>query len=255
MSSPSWDEGVRLPSAGQKVSEPVKNDQEKAPGTLYVVATPIGNLEDITLRGLRTLKEVDLIAAEDTRRTIKLLNRYGISKPLTSYYDFNKERKGPYLIEKLLTGLDIALVTDAGTPGISDPGYYLVNLALKVSINVVPIPGPTAPITALSVSGLPADRFIVENFPPRKKSEQTRRLLKLAEEERTIVIFESPHRIKRLLQQMIEVLGDREAVLARELTKMHEQFYRGKLSDILRELGEGQVKGELTLLLKGKTGQ
>jgi len=221
-------------------------------GTLYIVATPIGNLEDITLRAMRILKEVDLIAAEDTRRTIKLLNRYQISKPITSYHDFNKEQKGSYLIERLVSGFDVALVTDAGTPGISDPGYYLVNLALKIPIKVVPIPGPNAAVTALSVSGLPTDRFVVENFLPRKKGARNRRLLELSEEERTIVIFESPYRIKKILQEMLEIFGDREAVLARELTKLHEQLYRGRLSEISGELGEEKVKGELTLILRGR---
>ncbi len=228
-------------------------ENEKKTGTLYTVATPIGNLEDVTMRALRILKEVDLIAAEDTRRTRKLLDRYQITKPLTSYHDFNKEQKGEHLVERLTGGEDLALVTDAGTPGISDPGYYLVKLALGAGISVVPVPGPTAVITALSASGLPTDRFVVENFLPRKKGRRRKRLQELAEEERTIVIFESPHRIKRLLPEMQEIMGDREAVLARELTKMYEQFYRGKLSDLLTELGEGQVKGELTLMVRGKT--
>jgi 16S rRNA (cytidine1402-2'-O)-methyltransferase len=228
------------------------NQETDTAGTLYVVATPIGNLEDITLRALRILKEADLIAAEDTRRTLKLLNRYQISKPISSYHDHNKEQKGSYFIEKLTAGYAMALVTDAGTPGISDPGYYLVNLALDAGIRVVPVPGPTAVVTALSVSGLPTDRFVVENFLPRKKGQRCRRLKELAEEERTIVLFESPHRIKRVLEEMLEILGDREAVLARELTKMYEEFYRGQLSDIIARLGDDKIRGEITLVLRGR---
>ena len=179
---------------------------------LYIVSTPIGNLEDITLRALKVLKEVDLIAAEDTRRTKGLLNHYGISKPLTSYFSHNEKEKGEYLLNKLKEGENIALVSDAGTPGISDPAYYLIKLALNNDIEVHPVPGPAGAITALSVSGLPTDKFIFEGFLPRKSGKRLKRLESFINEERTIIIYESPHRILATLQEIRDILGNRPEI-------------------------------------------
>src|SRR5512137_2356100 len=196
-------------------------------GTLYIVATPIGNLEDITLRALRILKEADVIAAEDTRHSQKLLSKYAIHTPLTSYHDHNKEEKAPVLVSRLMDGKNVALVSDAGTPGISDPGYFLINLAIDQKVPVVPIPGATAAIAALSISGLPTDRFVFEGFLPSRHTARIKRLEELKTEERTIIFYEAPHRIAQALDDMRTVLGDRKAVLTRELTKVHEQVIRG----------------------------
>ncbi len=220
-------------------------------GILYIVATPIGNLEDITLRALRILKEVDVIAAEDTRHTRKLLDRYGITTPLTSYHDHNKEDKAPLLINEILDGKNVALVSDAGTPGISDPGYFLINLAVSKNISIVPIPGATAAITALSISGLPTDRFVFEGFLPNKQTARIKRLTELEKEERTIIFYEAPHKILKTLAALIEVLGDRKAVVTRELTKIHEEALRGALSDVLKQLEQKTIKGEFTIIVRG----
>jgi 16S rRNA (cytidine1402-2'-O)-methyltransferase len=220
-------------------------------GTLYIVATPIGNLEDITLRAIRVLKEADLIAAEDTRHTKHLLDRYQIETQLTSYHDHNKEEKAPVLVARLLEGKNIALVSDAGTPGISDPGYFLINLAVDQKIPVVPIPGATAAIAALSISGLPTDSFVFEGFLPAKHQARTRRLDELAQEKRTMIFYEAPHKIIRTVEDMLAVLGDRRGVITRELTKIHEETIRGTLSEILSHLKEGTIKGEFTILLHG----
>jgi 16S rRNA (cytidine1402-2'-O)-methyltransferase len=220
-------------------------------GTLYIVATPIGNLEDITLRAIRTLKEADLIAAEDTRHTRHLLDRYGIDRPLTSYHDHNKEEKAPVLVARLLEGKNIALVSDAGTPGISDPGYFLINLAIDQKIPVVPLPGASAAIAALSVSGLPTDRFVFEGFLPSKHTARTKRLEQLSREERTMIFYEAPHKIIKAVENMLEILGDRHAVITRELTKIHEETIRGTLSEILKRLNEGAIKGEFTVIVHG----
>src|SRR5512147_81431 len=220
-------------------------------GTLYIVATPIGNLEDITLRAIRTLKETDLIAAEDTRHTRHLLDRHGIDKPLTSYHDHNKEEKAPVLVARLLEGKNVALVSDAGTPGISDPGYFLINLAVDQKIPVVPIPGATAAIAALSISGLPTDRFVFEGFLPAKQKARLKRLQELAKEERTIIFYEAPHKIIKTIEDMHEVFGDRRAVMTRELTKIHEETIRGTLSDIFKRLHAGTIKGEFTIIVHG----
>jgi 16S rRNA (cytidine1402-2'-O)-methyltransferase len=222
-------------------------------GTLYIVSTPIGNLEDITLRAIRVLKEVDLIAAEDTRHTRHLLDRYQIETQLTSYHDHNKEEKAPVLVARLLEGKSVALVSDAGTPGISDPGYFLINLAADQKVPVVPIPGATAAIAALSVSGLPTDSFVFEGFLPAKHGARLKRIQKLAKDERTIIFYEAPHKIMKTLEDLIEVFGDRRAVITRELTKIHEETIRGTLSDILRHLQEGSIKGEFTLIVHGAT--
>lgn len=220
--------------------------------TLYIVSTPIGNLEDITLRALRTLQEADLIAAEDTRKTRKLLTHYQISCPLTSYHDHNTEFRSAFLIERLKEGQNVVLVSEAGTPGISDPGYSLVRQALQEEIPVVPVPGPTALIAALSVSGLPLDRFAFEGFLPRKEGKRRKRLEKVRGEERTVILYESPHRLIRLLEEIQEVLGeDRPIVVAKEVTKLYEGFYRGNAGEILDRLRGEKVLGEYTVLIAG----
>lgn len=224
-------------------------------GTLYIVATPIGNLEDITLRAIRMLKEADLIAAEDTRHTKHLLDRYEIATHLTSYHDHNKEEKAPVLVARMLEGKSVALVTDAGTPGISDPGYFLINLAIDQKVFVVPIPGATAAIAALSVSGMPTGRFVFEGFLPAKHLARLKRLQQLAQEDRTIVFYEAPHKIVRSVQDMLEVFGDRRAVITRELTKIHEETIRGTLSGILKRLEEGTIKGEFTVIVHGASAE
>jgi 16S rRNA (cytidine1402-2'-O)-methyltransferase len=224
-------------------------------GTLYIVATPIGNLEDITLRAIRVLKEVDLIAAEDTRHTRHLLDRYQIETQLTSYHDHNKEEKAPVLVARLLEGKSVALVSDAGTPGISDPGYFLINLAVDQKIPVVPIPGATAAIAALSISGLPTDSFVFEGFLPAKHMARLNRLRELVKEERTIILYEAPHKIIRTVEDVLEVFGDRRAVITRELTKIHEEAIRGTLSEILKHLQTGSIKGEFTIIVHGFTAE
>jgi len=220
-------------------------------GTLYIVATPIGNLEDITLRAIRILKEADLVAAEDTRHTKHLLDRYQIETQLTSYHDHNKEEKAPVLVARMLDGKNVALVSDAGTPGISDPGYFLINLAIDQNIPVVPIPGATAAIAALSISGLPTDNFVFEGFLPPKHTARQKRLRELSGEKRTVIFYEAPHKIIKTVEDMLEVLGDRRAVVTRELTKIHEETIRGMLSQILKRLQEGTIKGEFTIILHG----
>ncbi len=219
-------------------------------GKLYVVATPIGNMEDITLRAISALKEAGLIAAEDTRHTKKLLTRYGISTPLTSYFEHNEREKAPELIEKIKGGVDIALVSDAGTPGISDPGYRLIKLAIENSIEVVPIPGPSALITVLSVSGLPLDEFTFKGFFPEKTEELKRFLLALKAEARTYAMYESPKRVAKTLDLILEVLGDIDVVVAREMTKVHEEVLRGKVSEVAEKIKGRELKGEITVVLR-----
>jgi 16S rRNA (cytidine1402-2'-O)-methyltransferase len=222
-------------------------------GTLYIVSTPIGNLEDITLRAIRVLKEADLVAAEDTRHSRHLLDRYQIETQLTSYHDHNKEEKAPILVARLLEGKSVALVSDAGTPGISDPGYFLINLAIDQKIPVIPIPGVTAAIAALSVSGMPTDRFVFEGFLPAKHLARLKRLQEIAGEERTLVFYEAPHKIIRAIEDMLQALGDRQVVITRELTKFHEETIRGTFSDCLKRLHEGTIKGEFTVIVRGAT--
>jgi len=231
-------------------SSPDKSVSSWRSACLYVVGTPIGNLEDITLRALETLRRVDLIAAEDTRHTGRLLSRYGIKKKLISCHEHNEEKRAGRLIERMRAGESVALVTDAGMPSISDPGYALVVAAIAAGLPVVPVPGVSAVTTALSAAGLPTDSFLFAGFPPRRVSRRRRFLADLSAEDRTLVFFESPRRILALLADMRQVLGDRRVVLAREMTKRHEEFLRGTLSDVLQVLGERQtVRGELTLLV------
>ena len=220
-------------------------------GVLYVVATPIGNLEDITLRALRILKEVDLIAAEDTRHTRKLLTHYGISTPLTSYYDQIESEKALALIEQLQTGKNIALVSDAGTPGISDPGYRLLRGAWEAGVSIVPIPGASTLTALLSVGGLPTDKFVFEGFLPAKQGQRQKALERLKQEGRTLVFFESPHRLLDMLEDLEHILGDRQVVIGRELTKMFEELRRGLVSEVRRLLREREIKGEIALLVAG----
>lgn len=220
-------------------------------GTLYVVATPIGNLEDVSARALRVLGEVDRIAAEDTRRTGALLSHHGIARPLVSYHDAVERRRAPELVARLVDGETIALVSDAGTPLLSDPGYRLVRAALDAGISVVPIPGAAAATALLSVSGLPTDRFVFEGFLPQRPGRRRRRLEALRAEPRTIVIYESPHHVERTLAEIEEIVGDREIVVGRELTKVFEEILRGKVSDVRREIAAKRPRGEYTLVLEG----
>lgn len=223
------------------------------PGTLYLCATPIGNLEDITLRVLRILKEADLIAAEDTRNTIKLLNHFEIKTPLTSYHEFNKVEKGPVLIAQLLEGKSIALVTDAGTPAISDPGELLVQMAVENSIPVTSLPGACACVTALTISGLSTRRFCFEAFLPQDKKERRRILDSLSDETRTIVIYEAPHRLISTLEELLRILGNRKISLCRELTKLHETAFRTTLEDSISYYRENEAKGEFVLVIEGRS--
>jgi len=224
-------------------------------GTLYVVATPIGNLDDITIRAIRVLKEVRLIAAEDTRRTRILLNAYQILTPLTSLYDRNEARKCGLLLARLQGGEDVAYVSDAGTPGISDPGYILVREAILRGIPVAPVPGASALIAALSVSGLPMDSFVFHGFLPSKSTMRRQLLASLLEEERTLIFYESPRRLLSSLHDIEELLGGREVVVSREMTKIYEEFLRGTVSEVIAGLGEGTVRGEVTLIVAGRIGE
>ena len=219
------------------------------PGTLYVVATPLGNLEDVTLRALRVLKEVAVIACEDTRRTRILLSHFGIHAPVTSYFEHNKLRKGARLIETLEHGQSVALVTDAGTPGISDPGFLLVKQAREAGVPVVPVPGPSAVVTALSAAGVPADRFVFDGFLPVKPGRRVHRLEALRGLEMTVVCYESPHRILAALDAIAQVFGEREIVVARELTKQFEEIVRGPAATLKARFETGPVRGEFTLII------
>ena len=222
-------------------------------GTLYVVSTPIGNREDITLRALRILKEVDLIAAEDTRHTSGLLKHFGIQTPLTSYFEGNELKKKEFILSKLRQGYPVALVSDAGTPGISDPGFRLIQAAIENEISIVPIPGPSAVIAALSVSGLPTDAFLFRGFLPHKSKKRRDLLEQLQEGRETIILYESPHRIIETLKDISDILGDRQMVLVRELTKIYEEVLRGRVSGIRNQITGRKIKGEITLVISGKT--
>ncbi|MEW6541682.1 MAG: 16S rRNA (cytidine(1402)-2'-O)-methyltransferase [Bacillota bacterium] len=225
----------------------------KSGGTLYLCGTPIGNLEDVTLRMLRVLGEADLIAAEDTRHTRKLLGRYGIKTPLTSFHAHNRVRKTPELLERLRAGASVALVSDAGMPGISDPGAELVAEAARAGFNVVPVPGPSAVLTALVVSGLRTDRFVFEGFLPRRG--RKRALEGLRGERRTVVLFEAPTRLHATLEDILEVLGNRMVVVARELTKQHEEVFRGTVIEAREHFTAHPPRGEFTLVLEGGAGE
>ncbi|MCA1994871.1 MAG: 16S rRNA (cytidine(1402)-2'-O)-methyltransferase [Coleofasciculus sp. S288] len=222
-------------------------------GILYIVGTPIGNLEDMTFRAVKTLQSVDLIAAEDTRHTGKLLQHFQIKTPQLSYHEHNRNERLPELLGLLNEGKAIALVTDAGMPGISDPGYELVKACTEAGITVIPIPGATAGITALSAAGLPTDRFVFEGFLPASGQNRQKRLEFVAAESRTIILYESPHRIQQTLQDLGNCFGkDRRIVVARELTKLHEEFWRGTIEDAIAHYTEREPKGEFTLVIAGK---
>ncbi len=229
-----------------------KSDSSRGVGVLYVVATPIGNMEDITIRAIRILKEVDLIAAEDTREAGRLMAHHGINGSFVSYHEFNEiARCGP-LIDKLKSGLNIALISDAGTPSVSDPGFRLVQAAIENHIDIVPIPGVSAVTAALSVAGLPTDSFVFVGFLSKKAGRRTQQLEALAREPRTVIFYESPKRLMTLLHALFGIFGDRQAVLSREMTKSFEEFQRGRLSEIIPRLAQRPViKGECTLLVAG----
>ena len=222
-------------------------------GKLYLCATPIGNLEDITLRVLRTLQEVDLIAAEDTRNSIKLLNHFDIKTPMTSYHEFNKIEKAHQLVEKMQSGMNIALITDAGTPGISDPGEELVKIAYEAGIEVTSLPGAAACITALTLSGLSTRRFAFEAFLPKDKKERKRVLEELKDETRTIILYEAPHHLIKTLEELEKELGNRNLTLCRELTKKYEEAHRTTIHEVLNYHKDKEPRGEYVLVIEGKT--
>ncbi len=227
-----------------------KNTPSK--GMLYVVATPIGNMDDITLRALNVLDQVDLIAAEDTRHTGKLLKYHNIKSHQVSYHEHNEKERTPLLIERIESGSSIALVSNAGTPTVSDPGYMLLQSAVEKGIRVIPIPGASAVVAALSISGLPTDSFVFIGFPAKKKAKRLKQLQELADEKRTLIFYESPGRILAFMEELADVMGDRYGVFCREMTKLHEEFVRGHLSELIDSLSHRQaVKGECTILVKG----
>ncbi len=230
------------------------SDKEESvkPGTLYLVSTPVGNLRDISLRAIDVLSKVDLIAAEDTRVSKILLQHYAIKTALISYHDFNEERATPHLIEKLKANQSLAIISDAGTPGISDPAFYLVRQAIQEGINIEAIPGATAFVPALIISGLPTERFVFEGFLPSKKG-RNKRFEQLRDEQRTIIIYESPRRIKKTLEDLRQYLNDRPVAVVREITKKFEQVVRGSLSEVLDKLDEIPQKGEFVILIGGMT--
>ncbi len=220
-------------------------------GRLFIVATPIGNLEDLTLRALRILKEVEAVACEDTRETLKLLTRYGFKKRLISYFQPHEGRKIPEIMKILQSGRDVALVSDAGTPGISDPGFPLIREALKIGIPVVPVPGPSALTAALSASGLPTHRFLFLGFPPPKQAGLRKLLLSLMEEKSTLVFYLPTRKATEFLDQVLQILGDRRVVIAREISKIYEEFHRGTAEQLIHELGSVRLRGEATVLVEG----
>lgn len=228
-----------------------------SPGRLYLVSTPIGNMNDLSSRARSILETVDIIACEDTRHTGLLLSRLGIKKRLVSYNDINAEKRFPLLCSYLEDGYDIAVVSDAGTPGISDPAYRIVRAASGLGVEIIGIPGPSAVLAALVVSGLPLDRFVFEGFLPNKGAARTKRLELLKDEQRTLVLFESPHRILRLLESILDIMGDRHVSVSRELTKLHEETVRGAVSEVLARLKQKKTRGEYTIVVQGtgKTGK
>lgn len=219
----------------------------------YIVSTPIGNLDDITLRALETLKKVDFIACEDTEHSLKLLNYYGIKKTLISYWSEKEKVRAEEIINKIKSGHSVALITDAGTPGISDPGAVIIQRAIEENIEIIPVPGPTALITALSISGLPSEEFTFIGFLPVKQVQRRKKLLELSSEKRTLVFYEAPHRILQSLHDMLEVLDDRRACIARELTKMFEEVLRGRLSELIEKLENSKIAGEYVIVVEGIT--
>lgn len=222
------------------------------PGKLYIVSTPIGNLKDITFRAIETLKEADLIACEDTRHTKKLLSHYGIITPTTSYFEHNKVRKGEYLVRLLKEGKNIALVSDSGTPGISDPGFKIINLAIEKGVPITIIPGPCAFVSALVLSGMPTDSFVFQSFLSQKKAKRRRQLEALKDEKRTIVLYESPHRLLKALGDILGILGDRDIAITRELTKVFEETLRLKVSKAIQHFTTQAPRGEFVLIIKGR---
>lgn len=221
-------------------------------GVLYVVSTPIGNLEDISLRALRILREVDIVAAEDTRHTRTLLSHHGIHTPLTSYHDYNKEEKTAVLLQRIVDGSSVALVSDAGTPTLSDPGYYLITRAITSGVQVSPVPGASALLAAVAVSGLPTDAFLFEGFLPKKRGARARRLTELSKEKRTVIFYESPRRILATLKEIQQIFGLRRVAVARELTKVYEEIIRGDILQLIERMGGKRIRGEITLVVEGK---
>ncbi len=218
-------------------------------GCLYLVATPIGNLEDITLRALRVLKEADAIACEDTRHTLKLLNHYGIRKRLVSYHEHNESKRAVELVDEMISGARIALVSDAGMPVVSDPGLLVIRLCVASNITVIPVPGPSALIAALAASGLPVEEFLFAGFLPARSGERRRALQKYSAMPQTLIFYEAPHRIAAMLEDALAILGNRSAVIAREITKAHEEFLRGPIADLLADLRRRPRRGEMTVLI------
>jgi len=221
-------------------------------GKLFIVSTPIGNLKDITFRAIETLKAVALIACEDTRHTKKLLSHYSINSPTTSYYEYNKIQKGEYLLKLLQEGKDIALVSDSGTPGISDPGFNIVRLAIENNISITVIPGPSAIIAGLVLSGMPTDSFVFEGFLAQKPGKRRKELKILSQEKRTIVIYESPHRLLKTLKDMLDIMGDRDIAISREVTKVFEEVIRTKVSEAIKHFAANQPRGEFIIVIKGE---
>ena len=219
------------------------------PGTLYIVATPIGNLEDMTYRAVRILGEVDLVAAEDTRHSLKLLTHFNISKPLTSYFDHNQQFKGERILDSLRRGKNVALISDAGTPCVSDPGFQLVRDAVAEKIRVIPVPGPCAAIASLSASGLPSDLFTFAGFPPSRQGKRRTFLTGLTGFPGTLVLYEAPHRLVATLRDMLAVMGERQIVVARELTKIYEELIRGTVSEVMAAVSQGKVRGEVVIVV------
>jgi 16S rRNA (cytidine1402-2'-O)-methyltransferase len=224
----------------------------KQGGRLYLVSTPIGNPEDITLRAIKVLCNADLIAAEDTRKARQLLARYQVKAPLTSFFEHNEPAKKEAIVKRLVAGQDIALITDAGTPGVSDPGFRLVKQAIEEGIEVIPIPGPSAHVAALVVSGLPTDSFHFFGFLPPKGAKRKKRLEEIKEMRGTIVLYEAPHRLLRTLQDIKDMCGDRQIVVARELTKTYEEVIRGEITEVLEGLEDKKIRGEITLVVAGR---